>query len=33
MNLHEYQSKRRFADYAIPIPYGDVANGGGRGRR
>src|SRR5579862_4443812 len=26
MNLHEYQSKRLFADYAIPIPRGEVAD-------
>ena len=25
MNLHEYQSKRIFAEYGIPIPDGDVA--------
>jgi succinyl-CoA synthetase beta subunit len=26
MNLHEYQSKRLFAHYAIPVPKGQVAN-------
>src|ERR1700756_4785356 len=26
MNLHEYQSKRLFADYAIPIPQGEAAD-------
>ncbi|MER2600407.1 MAG: ADP-forming succinate--CoA ligase subunit beta [Caldilineales bacterium] len=26
MNLHEYQSKRVFAQYGIPIPRGEVAN-------
>ena len=26
MNLHEYQSKRLFAEYAIPIPKGHVAD-------
>jgi len=26
MNLHEYQSKELFAQYAIPIPKGEVAN-------
>ena len=26
MNLHEYQSKELFAEYAIPIPKGHVAN-------
>jgi succinyl-CoA synthetase beta subunit len=26
MNLHEYQSKELFAEYAIPIPKGQVAN-------
>ena len=26
MNLHEYQSKRLFAEYAIPIPKGEVAD-------
>ena len=26
MNLHEYQSKRIFAKYGIPIPNGEVAN-------
>src|ERR1700722_41448 len=26
MNLHEYQSKQLFAQYAIPIPKGHVAN-------
>ena len=26
MNLHEYQSKRLFADYGIPVPAGDVAS-------
>jgi len=25
MNLHEYQSKRLFADYGIPIPQGQLA--------
>ena len=25
MNLHEYQSKRLFARYAIPVPKGEVA--------
>jgi succinyl-CoA synthetase beta subunit len=25
MNLHEYQSKQLFADYAIPVPKGRVA--------
>jgi succinyl-CoA synthetase beta subunit len=25
MNLHEYQSKQLFAQYAIPIPQGEVA--------
>jgi succinyl-CoA synthetase beta subunit len=25
MNLHEYQSKQRVAQYAIPIPKGEVA--------
>ena len=25
MNLHEYQSKRLFAQYAIPVPRGEVA--------
>lgn len=25
MNLHEYQSKRLFADYGIPIPQGQIA--------
>jgi succinyl-CoA synthetase beta subunit len=25
MNLHEYQSKQLFAQYAIPIPTGEVA--------
>ena len=25
MNLHEYQSKRIFAKYGIPIPEGEVA--------
>lgn len=25
MNLHEYQSKRIFAKYGIPIPKGEVA--------
>jgi len=25
MNLHEYQSKQLFAEYAIPIPQGEVA--------
>src|ERR1700743_3020612 len=26
MNLHEYQSKQLFAQYAIPVPKGQVAN-------
>ena len=26
MNLHEYQSKRLFAEYAIPVPKGQVAD-------
>ena len=26
MNLHEYQSKELFAQYAIPIPKGQVAD-------
>lgn len=26
MNLHEYQSKDRFADYGIPVPQGKVAD-------
>jgi len=26
MNLHEYQSKKIFADYGIPVPSGAVAN-------
>lgn len=26
MNLHEYQSKRLFARYAIPVPKGEVAD-------
>lgn len=26
MNLHEYQAKRLFAEYGIPIPQGDVAD-------
>ena len=26
MNLHEYQSKQLFAQYAIPVPRGEVAN-------
>ncbi|MEX2481121.1 MAG: ADP-forming succinate--CoA ligase subunit beta, partial [Gammaproteobacteria bacterium] len=26
MNLHEYQSKRLFADYGIPVQDGDIAN-------
>src|SRR5580704_13806908 len=26
MNLHEYQSKRLFAEYAIPVPKGEVAD-------
>ena len=26
MNLHEYQSKRLFADYGIPVPRGVPAN-------
>ena len=25
MNLHEYQSKRLFADYGIPVPEGVAA--------
>jgi succinyl-CoA synthetase beta subunit len=25
MNLHEYQSKQLFAQYAIPMPKGEVA--------
>ena len=25
MNLHEYQSKFRFAEFGIPIPQGEVA--------
>lgn len=25
MNLHEYQAKRLFADYALPVPAGEVA--------
>jgi succinyl-CoA synthetase beta subunit len=25
MNLHEYQSKQLFAEYAIPVPKGEVA--------
>ena len=25
MNLHEYQSKKLFADYGIPVPSGGVA--------
>ena len=25
MNLHEYQAKRLFADYGIPVQDGDVA--------
>jgi succinyl-CoA synthetase beta subunit len=25
MNLHEYQSEQLFAQYAIPIPQGEVA--------
>ncbi len=25
MNLHEYQSKRIFAQHGIPIPHGEVA--------
>ena len=25
MNLHEYQSKQLFAQYAIPIPKGELA--------
>jgi len=25
MNLHEYQSKQLFAQYAIPVPKGEVA--------
>jgi succinyl-CoA synthetase beta subunit len=25
MNLHEYQSKQLFAEYAIPVPKGGVA--------
>ena len=27
MNLHEYQSKRIFAQHGIPIPTGEVATG------
>ncbi len=26
MNLHEYQSKKRFAGFGIPIPVGDIAH-------
>ena len=26
MNLHEYQAKRIFAQYGVPIPRGDVAS-------
>jgi len=26
MNLHEYQSKRLFAEFAIPVPKGRVAD-------
>ena len=26
MNLHEYQSKQLFAQYAIPVPKGQVAD-------
>ena len=26
MNLHEYQSKQLFAQYAIPVPKGEVAD-------
>ena len=26
MNLHEYQSKRIFSKYGIPVPQGQVAN-------
>ena len=26
MNLHEYQSKQLFAQYAIPVPKGEVAS-------
>ena len=26
MNLHEYQSKQLFSEYAIPVPKGEVAN-------
>ena len=26
MNLHEYQSKKIFADYGIPVPRGTVAS-------
>ena len=26
MNLHEYQSKKLFADYAIPVPKGIAAH-------
>ena len=26
MNLHEYQSKARFAEFGIPIPVGDIAH-------
>ncbi|MGD8397968.1 MAG: hypothetical protein PVG11_03860, partial [Anaerolineae bacterium] len=25
MKLHEYQSKRLFAQYGVPIPRGDIA--------
>ncbi len=35
MNLHEYQSKQLFDQYAIPVPKGLVADSpeGGGGRR
>ena len=26
MKLHEYQSKRLFSEYGIPIPDGDIAS-------
>ena len=26
MNLHEYQSKKIFAEYGIPVPQGAVAS-------
>jgi succinyl-CoA synthetase beta subunit len=26
MNLHEYQSKRIFAEYGVPVPGGKVAS-------